>query len=65
MTATVFNHALDFFSAADDSSCRLWAEKAMSLAEQASDGGKLLRMLKERYIGLTWQDDDEPNLLVV
>jgi hypothetical protein len=57
MAATVFNHSLDFFSAADDPSCRLWAEKAMSLAEQASDGCKLLEMLKERYSGLTWQAD--------
>lgn len=57
LAATTFNHAVDFYSAGDESNCRLWAEMALSLAGEASDGGVLANMLREKYASLSWETE--------
>ncbi|KAJ9649388.1 sporulation-specific protein 22 [Coniosporium tulheliwenetii] len=38
LAATAFNKAVDFYCVDDDARCRLWAEKALNLAESAGVG---------------------------
>ncbi|KAF2463463.1 SPO22-domain-containing protein [Lindgomyces ingoldianus] len=56
LATTSFNQAIDFYVANDDAKCRLWAEKALGLAQWAEDGGMLRGLLMEKYSGLTWQE---------
>lgn len=58
LAGSVFNKAMDFCSAGDENSCRAWAEKAMSLAGEASDGGAYLKVLRENYSTLAWERED-------
>ncbi|KAF2199170.1 SPO22-domain-containing protein [Delitschia confertaspora ATCC 74209] len=55
LATTSFNHAVDYYIAEDDSKCKLWAEKALRLAECAEDGGGLRDLLAEKYSGLVWK----------
>jgi len=45
---------VDFYCASDDANCKLWAEKALSLAAVAEDRGALRDLLFEKYSGLAW-----------
>ena len=55
LAAATFNHAVEFYCVKDDASCRLWAEKALTLAGSADDGGGLSKLLQEKYSGLSWE----------
>lgn len=55
LAATAFNRAVDFYCVDDDARCRLWAEKALNLAENAGDGGALRGVLMEKYKGLAFE----------
>ncbi|KAF2432077.1 SPO22-domain-containing protein [Tothia fuscella] len=57
LAATAFNRAVEFYCVEDDGNCRIWAEKAMMLAGEGSDGGALGRLLQERYKGLMFGKD--------
>lgn len=54
LATTSFNRAVDFYCASDDANCKLWAEKALSLAAVAEDKGALRDLLFEKYSGLAW-----------
>jgi len=57
LATTSFNHAIDYYMRDDDSKCRMWAEKAISLAQWAEDGGALRELLMKKFSGLVWKDD--------
>jgi hypothetical protein len=57
LVATSFNHAIEYYTREDDVKCRMWAEKAISLAQWAEDGGVLCELLRKKYSGLVWKDD--------
>ena len=57
LAATTFNCAVDFYSAGDEANCRVWVETALSLAGEASDGGQFLKILREKYSTLSWDND--------
>jgi hypothetical protein len=57
LATTSFNHAIDYYMREDDSKCRMWAEKAISLAQWAEDGGALRELLMKKFSGLVWKDD--------
>jgi hypothetical protein len=57
LTATSFNRAVDYYCASDDDNCRLWAEKALTLAGEMDDGGVLRTLLQKQYSGLAWDRD--------
>ncbi|KAF2190807.1 SPO22-domain-containing protein [Zopfia rhizophila CBS 207.26] len=56
LATTAFNHAVDYYVANDDERCRLWAEKALALAQVAEDGGELRGLLMGKYSGLVWKE---------
>jgi len=55
LATTSFNRAVDFYCASDDTRCKTWAEKALTLAAAAEDGGALHGLLQEKYSGLAWE----------
>ena len=57
LATTSFNHAVDYYVQENDDLCRMWAEKALTLADWAEDGGGLKNVLMEKYKGLTWGDE--------
>lgn len=54
LAATSFNNAVDFYQQGDDERCKVWAEKAFSVANFIGDQGAMRDMLMKRYSGLTW-----------
>lgn len=46
LATTVFNRAVDFYLASDDSACRRWAQKALDLAGLMHDRGLLYGVLR-------------------
>ncbi|KAF1978032.1 SPO22-domain-containing protein [Bimuria novae-zelandiae CBS 107.79] len=58
LATTSFNHAVDYYIQENDKSCKVWAEKALKLAEWAEEGSGLGRALIEKYNGLTWDEED-------
>jgi hypothetical protein len=56
LATTSFNHAVDYYTRENDDQCKIWAEKAMGLAQWAEDGGKLRDLLMQKYGGLVWQE---------
>ncbi|KAF2447271.1 SPO22-domain-containing protein [Karstenula rhodostoma CBS 690.94] len=56
LATTAFNHAVDYYVQEKDDKCRLWAEKALTLAEWAEKGNGLRDALVEKYTGLTWDE---------
>jgi hypothetical protein len=56
LASTAFNHAVDYYVQEKDDKCKLWAEKALTLADWAESGSGLKRALMEKYMGLTWDD---------
>ncbi|ORY11635.1 meiosis protein SPO22/ZIP4 like-domain-containing protein [Clohesyomyces aquaticus] len=61
LAATSFNHAVDHYLAHDDAKCRLWAEKALGLAQWSEDQNQLRDLLMEKYKGLTFSEDEQGN----
>lgn len=57
LATTSFNHAVDYYVQENDDRCRVWAEKALTLAEWADDGGRLKNVLVEKYKGLVWDKE--------
>ncbi|KAF2745815.1 SPO22-domain-containing protein [Sporormia fimetaria CBS 119925] len=58
LATTSFNHAVDYYVQENDAKCKQWAEKAITLAQWAEDGGALRKLLMERYSGLMWKDGE-------
>jgi hypothetical protein len=58
LAASSFNHAIDLYSAGDDANARMWAEKALMLAEMVENDGSLALLLQEKYALLTWRKDE-------
>lgn len=54
LATTAFNHAVDHYVQEKDDRCKLWAEKALQLAEWAEKGSGLRSALMQKYSGLTW-----------
>jgi predicted dinucleotide-binding enzyme len=54
LATTTFNHAVDYYVQENDALCQEWAQKAMTLAQWAEDGGALRDVLMEKFSGLTW-----------
>ncbi|KAG6024974.1 hypothetical protein E4U19_003439 [Claviceps sp. Clav32 group G5] len=46
--ARTFNHALDYYVRFEEQGCRVWAGRAMQMAEEMDDGGILAGALRER-----------------
>ncbi|KAJ4356283.1 sporulation-specific protein 22 [Didymosphaeria variabile] len=58
LATTAFNHAVDYYVQEKDEKCKLWAEKALMLADWGEDGNRLRDALMDKYKGLTWDDED-------
>ena len=56
LVTKTFNHAIDFYCSSQDTECRKWAEKALTLAALCSDGGTLHTLLQGKFQSLVWQD---------
>lgn len=56
LATTAFNYAVDYYVQEKDDKCKLWAEKALTLAEWAEKGSELRDALMEKYMGLTWEE---------
>jgi hypothetical protein len=56
LATTSFNHAIDYYSQNNDEKCKAWAEKALTVSQWAEDGGRLNRVLMEKYSGLVWDE---------
>jgi hypothetical protein len=56
MAVTSFNHAISCFCVKDDANCQFWAEKAMTVAALADDGGALAEQLRRNYSQLRWDE---------
>ena len=54
LATTAFNRSVDFYCACDDDGCRLWAEKALGLAQASGETIRLYRTLQDRYSSLRW-----------
>ncbi|MCJ1227176.1 hypothetical protein MMC12_003831 [Toensbergia leucococca] len=54
LATTAFNQGVDFYCASQDSACRRWTEKALSIASLSNDGGALHQLLQTKYLGLKW-----------
>jgi hypothetical protein len=54
LATTSFNRAVDYYCSSDDAKTKLWAEKALTLADTVEDKGTLLHLLREKYSGLSW-----------
>ncbi|KAF2839609.1 SPO22-domain-containing protein [Patellaria atrata CBS 101060] len=55
LVATAFNRAVDLYCASDEKNCRLWAEKALTVASLVDDGGVLHAEMEQKFSGLTWE----------
>lgn len=53
--ARAFNHALDHYVQFQEEPCRIWASKAMELAQSTQDGGVLAETLQARFEQLRFQ----------
>ena len=54
LATTAFNRAIDFYCTSQDVTCRLWAEKALTLSNLCEDRGALHEVLQQKYRGLSW-----------
>ncbi|KAG6005942.1 hypothetical protein E4U21_007505 [Claviceps maximensis] len=54
--ARAFNHALDYYVGFQEGRCRVWALKAMEMAELMQDGGVLRETLQARFDHLRFQN---------
>lgn len=52
MATSSFNRAIDYYVAENDEKCRLWAEKAMTVAQWLSDDGQLRDLLMGKFAAL-------------
>ena len=57
LATTSFNHGMDLYNARDEKNCRLWSEKALTLAAEATDDGNLVNHLREKFATLIWEGD--------
>ncbi|KAH0557132.1 hypothetical protein GP486_005082 [Trichoglossum hirsutum] len=56
LATTAFNRAVDFYSSSDDTTCKRWAELALSVAQFSDDGGALHKLLQGNYLKMSWED---------
>ena len=56
MATSAFNRAIDYYVRDDDAKCRLWAEKAMTLAQWLEDAGHLRNLLMEKFAALQFDN---------
>ena len=52
MATSAFNRAIDYYVGDNDANCKLWAEKAMTVAQWLEDGGQLRDTLIKKYAAL-------------
>lgn len=52
MATSAFNRAIDYYVGDDDANCKLWAEKAILIAQWLEDAGRLRDTLMEKYATL-------------
>ncbi|KAF3008729.1 hypothetical protein E8E13_009809 [Curvularia kusanoi] len=52
MATSAFNRAVDYFVSDDDAKCKLWAEKAMTVAQWLEDDGQLRDLLMGKFSAL-------------
>ncbi|PSN68963.1 SPO22-domain-containing protein [Corynespora cassiicola Philippines] len=57
LAAFGFNHAIDCYLGGTDEKCKLWAEKAINLAQWADDKHQLRDLLMGRFSELAWHDE--------
>jgi hypothetical protein len=52
MATSAFNRAIDYYVGDNDANCKLWAEKAITVAQWLEDGGQLRDTLMEKFAAL-------------
>lgn len=52
IATSAFNRAIDYYVGDDDAKCKVWAEKAMTLAQWLEDAGRLRDLLIEKFAAL-------------
>lgn len=52
MATSAFNRAIDYYVGEDDSKCKVWAEKAMTVAQWLEDDGQLRDLLMGKFSAL-------------
>ncbi|KAF3046085.1 hypothetical protein E8E12_010940 [Didymella heteroderae] len=52
MATTAFNRAIDYYVGDDDARCKIWAEKAMTIAQWLEDDGQLRDVLMKKFAAL-------------
>jgi hypothetical protein len=58
IATTAFNHAVDFYCLGEDTACKSWAEKAISIAGFCSDRRALQGLLQEKLVGLRFGGEE-------
>lgn len=58
IATTAFNHAVDFYCLGEDTACKSWAEKAISIAGFCGDRGALQGLLQEKLVGLRFGGEE-------
>lgn len=49
MATLAFNRAVDYYVGDNDAKCKVWAEKAMMVAQWLEDGGQLRDLLMGKF----------------
>lgn len=52
MATSAFNRAIDHFVGDNDAKCKIWAEKAMTVAQWLDDDGQLRDLLMGKFSAL-------------
>lgn len=52
MATSAFNRAVDYYVGDNDSKCKIWAEKAMTVAQWLEDDGQLRDLLMGKFSAL-------------
>ncbi|KAF2281473.1 SPO22-domain-containing protein [Westerdykella ornata] len=56
LATTSWNHAVDYYAQENGEKYRMWAERAINLAEWAEDGGGLAALLMKKKSELAWEE---------
>lgn len=52
LATSAFNRAIDYYIGEDDDRCKMWAEKAMTVAQWLEDNGQLRDLLMGKFSAL-------------
>lgn len=52
LATSAFNRAIDYYVGDDDAKCRIWGEKAMTVAQWLEDEGQLRDLLMGKFAAL-------------